>query len=139
MKKEEFIERRGEAAYKNYLEYNRQWREANPKKIDKQSRKQCRKGAKGYAKKRLYGRTGIPGEKNKIRALHGLKWRQYKNIIAPSSQLHHQWQPSTSEYDGVALVEANQHQHGIIDVIRILDGEVTIFTEKELRERGEIA
>ena len=36
-------------------------------------------------------------------------------------------------YRGLALVEADQHTHGFIDVIKILDGEITIFTEAELR------
>ena len=63
------------------------------------------------------------------------QWRQYKRIIAPGSQLHHQWIPKTSDYTGLALVEVNPHKYGIINVIEILDGEITLFTEKEIQEQ----
>ena len=149
--KEEFIERHGEEAYDKHLEQKRQeykakpdkvkawvrqWQEANPGKMEEYVHSQCRKGGKGYEKKLKYEHTGLLGERNKIRSKHARMWRQYKSIIAPGSQLHHQWRPGTSEYSGLALVEADPHMHGIIDVIRILDGEITVFTEKELRERG---
>lgn len=38
-----------------------------------------------------------------------------------------------NEYDGVALVEADRYQHGIIDVIQILKGKITLLTEKEIK------
>lgn len=55
-------------------------------------------------------------------------------IIAPDSQLHHEWVPETCEYRGVALVEAEQHMHGFVDVI--VDGEITRLTEEQIRNGG---
>jgi hypothetical protein len=95
---------------------------------------QFRKGGKYYEKWLELDRTGLRGERNKVRGRHQKRWRDYKKIIAPGSQLHHQWQPGTAEYDGVALVERDQHMHGIIKVIQILKGVITVFTEKEIRE-----
>jgi hypothetical protein len=66
---------------------------------------------------------------------HGYYWRPYKNIIAPGSQLHHNWIPGTADYTGLALVEADQHMRGFIEVIQILEGKITLFTEKEIREQ----
>jgi len=137
MKKEETIERYGEAAYEKILEQSHQWHLDNPEKVKEHSRKnnedQNRKGGKHYLKNLRCGSTGLRGERNRIRMKHRIRWRQHKNIIAPDSQLHHQWLSNTADYTGLALVEKDQHMHGIIDVIQILDGEITVFTEKELR------
>lgn len=165
MKKEEFIERRGEAAWerkreksrvwykqnreqiikrsrtwqkqhpKQSRETSRIWRKRNPIKITEKNRKANRKGGPYYAKKLKAEQTGLRGERNKIRNRDAMKYRPYKLIIAPASQIHHQWQPKTSKYSGVALVEKEQHQYGIIDVIQILDGDITLLTEKEIREQ----
>lgn len=79
-------------------------------------------GGKYYIKRRTYNTTGLRGARNIIRKRDGNKWQHYKKIIAPDSQLHHQWVPATSEYDGLALVERDQHMHGFIDVVQILEG-----------------
>lgn len=79
---------------------------------------------------------GIPHEKELVRQKHGNLYRPYKKIIAPESQLHHQWVPGTAEYTGVALVEAKPHQYGYIDVIQILEGEITLLTEEAIRNGG---
>ena len=68
--------------------------------------------------------------------MHGNLWRKYKNIIAPESQIHHEWIPGTANYRGVALVEADQHMHGIVDVIEILEGKITLLTEDKVKEKG---
>ena len=34
------------------------------------------------------------------------------------------------------VVEKDQHIHGFIDVIQILEGEITLFTEEEIKNRG---
>lgn len=130
--KDERIERYGEAAYEKKLEQMRQWVTANPEKGKERSHNQCRKGGKHYEKTLEYERAGLRGERNKIRGSHNYKWGRYKKIIAPDSQLHHEWIPKTSEYNGVALVEKEPHQYGIIDVIKILDGEITLLTEKDI-------
>lgn len=114
---------------------NKRYYEEHPKEVRAKSQKQGRKGGRHYDRKLAYDQTGIPGERHKIRIEHGNKWRPYKKIIAPDSQLHHNWIPGTAEYTGLALVDANKHMHGIIDVIQILNGEITVFTEKELREQ----
>ena len=41
--------------------------------------------------------------------------------------------PGTADYRGAALVEPIQHQYGIIDPIVILEGEITLLTEAEIR------
>ena len=129
MNREEFIGRYGEAGYERMLEQRRQWYEANAGHVAERTHKQSRKGGKYYQRKLKYDHTGLPGERNKVRYQHGHIWRQYKNIIAPGSQLHHQWLPESANYQGVALVEANQHMHGFIDVIQILEGKITLLSE----------
>lgn len=116
-------------------EHDRAWRERNPDKIIEKGRKVSRKGGAYYEKKQKYKQTGIPGEREHIRMRHGYYWRPYKRIIAPDSVLHHQWRPGTAEYDGIALVETDQHMHGFVKVIEILDGKITLLTEKEIREQ----
>lgn len=110
---------------------------AHPERVEANKREH-RKGGEFYAKTLVYQRTGLQGKRNKIRMRHGREWRKYKQIIAPQSQIHHEWVSGTAGYRGVALVEADQHMHGIIDVIRILDGEINLFTEREIADRGEI-
>ena len=149
MKKEEFIKRYGEGAYEKRLEQTRQWeeanpdkvleqihkwREANPEKVEAQNHERNRKGGRHYVKKLKYMTTGLQGERNKIRVNHAYKWRPYKNIIAPDSQIHHEWLPGSAEYRGVALVEKDQHMHGFVDVIKILNGKITLLTEEEVKE-----
>lgn len=112
---------------------DRVWRDANPEKVKMKSYAKDRKGGKYYEKKLEYNRTGLAGERNRVRAKHGRLWGPYKRIIAPDSVQHHQWRPGTAKYDGVALVEKDQHQYGIIDVIQILEGKITLLTEEEVR------
>lgn len=156
MRKEEIIKRYGEAAYKKQLdkakewarknpermwkvrnpdkalEVHRQWRAANPERVKANSRKADSKGGKYYEYMMGYQTTGIPGERHSIRAKHGYQYRSYKQIIAPESQIHHEWIPNTANYSGVALVEKDQHIHGYIDVIQILEGEITLSREAEI-------
>lgn len=108
---------------------SRDWRKENPRKATKYDHDKSRKNGKHYKMALEYKKTGLQGERSRIRAKDRVKWRQYKNIIAPESQLHHQWISNTAAYRGVALVETDQHRHGIIDVIQILEGEITLFTE----------
>lgn len=113
----------------------KKWREANPQKVKEYNQELCRKGGKRYEAALKYNRTGLPGERNRIRAKHRGLWSIYKKTIAPNSQIHHCWIANTAEYRGVALVEANQHMHGFINVIEILEGEITLFAEEEIRNR----
>jgi hypothetical protein len=148
MKKEEIIKRYGEAAYEKQLEQSRTWNKANseratenrrewikanPEKFAEQKHELSRKGGKYYQKALMHNRMGLRAARRGIRRTHQNQYRPFKKIISPDSQLHHQWAPGTAEYDGVALVEKEQHQHGIIDVIQILEGEITLLTEKEIR------
>ena len=112
---------------------SRDWDAAHLEEKQTRNHEHGRKGGKYYEKTRIYNHTGLRGKRNKIRAIDGHKWRPYKRIIAPDSQVHHQWDLESASYRGMALVEADQHTHGFIDVIKILDGEITIFTEAELR------
>jgi hypothetical protein len=116
-------------------EYDRAWRERNPETNIEKGRKVSRKGGAYYKNHMKYKQTGLSGEREHVRMRHAYYWRPYKNIIAPDSQLHHQWVPGTAKYTGLALVEKDQHMHGVIDVIKILKGEITLFTESEIREQ----
>ena len=124
-------------------EKNRQsqqdWAERNPEKVKQLYRDQSCKGGKGYEHMLEYQRTGLRGERSKVRSKHRWKWLPYKQIIAPESQIHHEWIPETANYRGVALVEKDQHMHGIIDVIHILEGEITLLTEVEIRNNEEMS
>lgn len=150
MKKAERIKRYGEEAYEKHLAQTRAWykahreeekvkvrawREENPEKERAIQHEKSRKGGKCYDKKLEYNKTGIPGEKMKIRRKHNKEYKPFKDIIAPDSQIHHEWIPQTAEYRGVALVEKDPHQYGIIDVIQILDGKITLLTEEAVRNR----
>lgn len=159
MKKDEFIRRYGEAAWKKKVkrknEYNLVWmkkwyaehltearkraigwKRRNPKKVKKHDQEIGRKGGRYYEKMCSRRATGVPHEKSLIRGKHNRQYREYKKLIAPWSHIHHGWlNDGTAAYSGVALVEADAHMHGIVDVIRILEGEITLFTEKELREQ----
>ena len=103
-----------------------EWREKYPERDEKAKNERIHKGGKFYERNLEYQHTGLQQEKHKIRMRHFHKWNLYKGIIAPTSQIHHEWIPGTSNYRGVALVEANKHMHGFIDVIEILDGEILI-------------
>jgi hypothetical protein len=151
--KDDFISGHREEEYKKRLAQMRAYHKAHKEEEKARAKKykeehldeirandqeSSRKGGKRYEKMLAYCRTGIPGDKKKIRRKHARQYKSYKDIIAPDSQLHHNWQNNrTAGYTGIALVEANAHRHGIIDVIQILDGEITLFTEEELRRRGD--
>ena len=140
MRKEEIIERYGEEEYGKILEHNRTWQANNPDKIKAYNAELhpeiCRKGGEYYEKNLEYNRTGLRGERNSIRQKHAKLYHPYKRIIAPESQLHHEWIPDTANYRGMALVEADQHMQGYIDVIQILEGKITLLTEEEVRNAG---
>ena len=151
--KDNFISAHGKDAYEKILAQNRAYYKthkeqvtANHKKYYKEhleevtavKREQCRKGGRHYAKALACSQIGIPGEKRRIRVKHTQQYKPYKDIIASDSQLHHNWcNNGTADYTGLALVEKDQHRHGIIDVIKILEGEISVFTEEELRNIGE--
>ncbi len=111
----------------------KKWQEEHPERMAARPHAVHRKGGEYYEKELEYARTGLQGKRNIIRMSHRRTYRPYKKIIAPASQLHHQWVVESPKYRGIALVEADQHQHGIIDVIQILEGEITLLTEKEIR------
>ena len=149
MKKDEYIKEYGEAAYEKMLQQNRDWNKknceraretsklwaaTNPEKTIAHNREVSHKGGKYYERHQKYFSTGLPHEKNLVRKKHGYLYRPYKRIIAPDSQLHHEWSPGTADYTGVALVEKDAHIHGFVDVIRILEGEITLLTEAEIKE-----
>lgn len=152
MKKEEYIKRYGQAAYEKMSKQNRErtktyrekhreelnaaqkeYNEKHPEEVIATSQEQCRKGGKYYDNHLEYNQTGIQGERHTIRITHARQWKPYKDIIAPDSQIHHEWVPKTSEYEGVALVEKDQHMHGFVDVIQILEGKITLLTEEDVK------
>ena len=134
MKKEERIWRYGEAAWEKKRQQSREWRAAHPKEVKVNDQEASRKGGKYYERKRAYHTQGIPHEKDLVRCKHQRKWTPYKKLIAPDSVLHHEWlNNGTADFRGVALVEKDPHQYGYIDVIQILDGEITLLTEEEVK------
>ena len=140
MKKEETIARYGIEAYEKQQAQGDAWKKTHPEEVvafnAAANPEICRKGGKYYDKHLIDNRTGLRGEKKNIRTKHQKMWRRFKNIIAPGSQIHHEWlNNGTSAYRGVALVEANQHMDGDIDVIHILEGDITLFTEAEIRSQ----
>lgn len=148
MKKKERILRYGEEAYqeaknqgrarytKHHEEDNKRsakWRETHPKELITSAKDRGRKGGKYYGKALEYMRTGLPYKRNLVRHNHRRKWNPFKRIIAPKTQIHHEWVPETANYRGVGLVEPDQHIYGYIDVIQILEAEITLLTEPEIR------
>ena len=109
-------------------------RENNPEKVKVLAQKSSRKGGKYYKYKKNYNATGLQGERNRIRNKHRHQYQRFKHIIAPTSQTHHEWIPNTADFKGVALVETDPHQHGVIDPVVILEGEITLLTEVEIQE-----
>ena len=135
MKKKERIARYGEAAYEKLGKMANEGYRKYPEIALVRGREQSRKGGKRYELYRVYNSTGLRKDRKRIRAMHQDKWRKYKNIIAPWSQIHHEWCPETADYRGVVLVEADQHMHGFIKVIKILEGKIALLTEKEIQEQ----
>ena len=150
MNKVDVIMRYGKAAWEKELQRAREyqaahreeakarvkaWTEVHPEEAKAHHQEANRKGGKRYEKRRAHQMQGIPHKKEIIRCKHQRTWTLYKRIIAPLSQIHHEWFPGTADYRGVALVEANQHRYGIIDVIQILDGEITLLTEEGIKKR----
>lgn len=132
MKKEEFIEKHCEEEYIKRQERVSIWKKENPERVLMHSRKHSHKGGVNYEKTRAYQMSGLQHVRSLIRWRHGKCYFSYKKIIAPDSQIHHQWLPGTADYTGVALVEKDPHLHGFIDVIQILEGEITLLTEAEI-------
>ena len=164
MNKEEFIKRYGEKAWLKILERHRDWKETHKEEIkeqnegyrethkeeitnwgeenkEEQNKQRNQKGGKYYEENLSKNRTGLRGERGDVRHKHGHIYLPYKKIIDPEglTQLHHQWTPNTANYRGVALVEKDQHMHGFIDVIQLLEGEITLLTEAETRNNEEMS
>lgn len=139
MKKEEHIKKYGVEAYKKKLQQTLDWRREHleePEKAIANRHEWSHKGGKYYKHYREHQSTGIPGERNLIRNKHRSRYRKYKQIIAPESQIHHEWVGNTAKYRGMALVEREQHQYGFVDVIQILEGKITLFTEDDIKASG---
>ena len=148
MNKEEFIKKYGEDAYEKHQEVGKQWKVANkkreratekqwrlfhPEKVKHINKEISQKGGKYYEQHKQYKMAGLQHEKELVRGIHKRLHMPFKKIVAPKSQLHHEWISETANYRGVALVEADPHIHGYIDVIQILQGEITLLTEAEIR------
>jgi hypothetical protein len=139
--KEEYLEKEKARHRKYHKEHkeeekarNKKYRDAHPEEVKANSHDRNRRGGKHYVNHLKDKRTGLQGERNRIRTKHARQYRPFKDIIAPDSQIHHEWAPPTAKYTGLALVEANAHRHGIVDVIEILDGEIILLTEEEIRK-----
>ena len=161
LKKVEYIERHGAVAYVGHLQQcqrwaaqhrekhnaaakawreanpnaGKEWYAANPDKVMGYNQEGSHKGGKRYAVKQKYQTTGLQGERHRVRTKHA---KIYYNIkqATPNNVLHHEWIQGTAKYRGVALVDKEAHQNGIIKVIKILEGKITLFSEKEIAEQG---
>lgn len=107
MEKKEMISRRGQEAYEKMQQQGRDWVLTHPKEVKVRQHERDRKGGKYYGLRIKYNSTGLPHDRNLVRWRHANRYRQYKQLIAPESQIHHQWAPGTADYTGVALVEAD--------------------------------
>ena len=110
------------------------WYAANQDKAKENSQEANRKGGKYYAHKQNYMKTGLQGERNIIRTKHQKQYYAIKQATS-NSVFHHEWIFGTARYRGVALVDKGAHENGIIKVIKVLEGKITLFTEKEIREQ----
>ena len=108
---------------------NKVWARLHPEAYAKYHEQWQRKGGSHYAQTRAYESTGLRYKRSYVRNRHGTQYRKYKRFFALGSQIHHEWIPGTAKYTGLALVETDKHRHGYIDVIKILDGKITLFTE----------
>jgi len=135
MNKEERINRYGAAAYEKLLEQNSAWKAANPDKVKAHNQEHGRKGGKHYERTLKYNSTGLPHERYLVRLKHWGEYHLYQHAVGPQghTQIHHEWIPGTADFRGIALVDAGAHRHGIIKVIEVLEGEITLFTEKEIK------
>ena len=128
LRKAEYIAKHGEDAYKKHLAQSRayqkahkekekarrkKYREEHPEEESARNQERGRKGGKHYDKHLAYEHTGLQGDRNRIRMKHAKQYRPYKDIIAPESQIHHEWIEKTAEYTGVALVEKEPHHPNI--------------------------
>jgi hypothetical protein len=139
MKKEKCIERYGEDEYERRLTMSREWNREHPEEHQAGRERWEKEHPEKVAEyKRRHHKTGIQGLKNKVRTKDADFYRRFKKVIAPTSQLHHEWSNNgTAEYTGVALVEADQHMYGFVEVIHVVRGEISLFTEASLQGREE--
>ena len=121
----------------NHPNEMKDWRAANRDKVVAYNQEGSCKGGKYYKAKLEYQRTGLQQQRRKIRWHHWHLYRHIKKAIAPNSVFHHEWIPGTADYRGVALVDKGLHRRGIIKVIKLLEGQITLFTEKEIKEQEE--
>ena len=135
-RKEEYIARHGEDAWERHLGKKRTWKKAHPEqrwdikypeKAKALQRESCRKGGKHYEKRRERDKKGLRHERILIRNRHRKEFHEIKDTLAVEVELHHEWIGDTTEYRGMAFVEKVAHRNGIIDVILLLDGEITIY------------
>lgn len=131
MKKKDHIKKYGKEAYDLMRKQSREWHHEHQDRARAFNRECNRKGGKYYEKALAYQNTGLLRERRSVRARGRHHFGKLKRFFAQESQIHHQWIPGTAEYTGMALVEKNQHMHGIIDVICVLDGEITLLTEEQ--------
>ena len=148
MKKEEFIKRRGKAAWKKHLAQSSVWKAAHPKevkaaaarwkaanqeKVKASHQEQSRKGGKYYDYWREHFMNGLLHERILVRMRHRKQYHGIKEAT-PNTEFHHEWIPGTAKYRGLALVDKEMHRRGIIKVIKLLEGQITLFTEKEVKK-----
>jgi hypothetical protein len=76
-------------------------------------------------RKSVKNQTEIQAERDKIRARDGRKWRSLKQQYFQELDVHHSWVEDTSNYLGAALVEKEAHRKGLINVVQILEGQIT--------------
>lgn len=110
-------------------ENRRLWYENNPEKVKQRGSEQCRKGGKRYEKMLEYEGIGLRKERSSIRRRDRKRWKRFKDIIASDTEVHHEWIPGTAKYNGIALVDKSEHQHGMINPVLILEGEIKLMEE----------
>ena len=112
-----------------YKGYKKHWALRNPDKIKQTRNNQCRKTGLFYERNLIKEHTGLRGARNKIRSKHANVWRKYKGNWLIETQIHHEWIEGTAGYRGIAIVDKMEHQYGIINPIKILEGEITLLCD----------
>jgi hypothetical protein len=82
----------------------------------------------------------VARKRGNIRNIHG-RFKPYKwlknglKLQGFDPQIHHEWIPRTTEYTGIALVEAKDHMRNIIKPLIILEGEIVWTNETDERSK----
>ena len=98
------------------------------------SRKQrMHKGGTHYEKEKEYNRTGLRGERHRIRCIHRKAYRLFKKFFGIDTNIHHEWIPGTAKYRSICVLEVEDHKD------KMFENPVLFFTNNQLVLRTNIS